>query len=98
MATTEDIRKALSWVIDPEIGLNIIDLGLVYGIEVGEGKVVIVMTLTTQGCPVHDSMKQSVKNVVNRLEPGKQVEIQVVWDPPWTPERMTQSARSYLGV
>lgn len=98
MATAEDIRKALSFVVDPEIGLNIVDLGLVYNIEIMEKKVVITMTLTTQGCPMHDSMKVAVENVVKRLEPDKEAEIRVVWDPPWTPERMTQGARAYLGV
>ncbi len=98
MATAEEIRQALTWVIDPEIGLNIVDLGLVYNIEIEEKKAVITMTLTTQGCPMHDSMKVAVENVVKRLEPDKEAEIRVVWDPPWTPEMMTPGARNYLGV
>jgi metal-sulfur cluster biosynthetic enzyme len=98
MATAEDIRKALTWVMDPEIGLNIVDLGLIYNIEIEEKKAVITMTLTTQGCPMHDSMKVAVENVVKRLEPDKEAEIRMVWEPPWTPERMTQSARAFLGV
>lgn len=98
MASVEDIREALTWVVDPEIGLNIIDLGLVYGIEIAEKKVSITMTLTTQGCPMHDSMKVAVENTVKRLEPGKETEIKVVWDPPWTPEKMTPQAKAYLGV
>ncbi len=98
MATAEDIRKALTWVVDPEIGLNIVDLGLVYGIEITEKKVAVTMTLTTQGCPMHDSMKVAVENTVNRLEPDKEAEIKVVWDPPWTPDKMTPQARAYLGV
>lgn len=98
MATVEDIRNALTWVVDPEIGLNIVDLGLVYDIGISEKKVVVTMTLTTQGCPMHDSMKLAVENTVNRLEPGKEAEIKVVWDPPWTPDKMTPQARAYLGV
>lgn len=98
MATVEDIRQALAGVVDPEIGLNIVDLGLVYGIENQEKKVAITMTLTTQGCPMHDSMKVAVENTVKRLEPGKEAEVRVVWDPPWTPEKMTPQARAYLGV
>ena len=98
MATLEDIRKALSGVVDPELGLNIMDLGLVYGVEMTGDKVTITMTLTTPGCPMHDSMKQSVENVVRRLEPGKEAEINVVWDPPWTPEKMTPDARTHLGL
>lgn len=98
MVTTEDVRKGLTCVVDPEIGLDIIDLGLVYDIEIGEEKITVNMTLTTQGCPMHESMRQSVENVVRRLAPDKEVEIKVVWDPPWTPERMTPTARAHLGL
>lgn len=98
MASVEDIRQALTWVVDPEIGLNIIDLGLVYHIENLEKKVTVTMTLTTQGCPMHDSMKLAVENTVKRLEPDKTTEINVVWDPPWTPDKMTPRARAHLGV
>lgn len=98
MTNVENIREVLTGVVDPEIGLNIIDLGLVYNIENLEQKVVVTMTLTTQGCPMHDSMKVAVENAVKRLEPGKETEVNVVWDPPWTPEKMAPQARAYLGV
>ncbi len=96
MANKEEILEVLKGVIDPEIGINIVDLGLVYEVESNTDTNVITMTLTTPGCPMHASISNWVENVVRYLEPEKKVIINLVWEPPWTPEKMTREAREQL--
>lgn len=101
--TEEDldrIRAALQEVYDPEIGLDIMTMGLVYRIEAGLEKVVIDMTLTTPGCPVSDSLPEEARQAAARaLDPGgdQRVDLEVVWDPPWTPEMIDDEALAELG-
>jgi metal-sulfur cluster biosynthetic enzyme len=90
------VLNALRQVIDPEIGCNIVDLGLVYSIDIHGGHVTVVMTLTTPGCPMHDSIAGGVNAVVHSLEPVEDVDVQVVWDPPWNPAMMTERGRAYV--
>lgn len=91
------VREALKSVIDPELGLNVVDLGLIYEIQVEGGHVGVVMTLTTPGCPLHGSMADGVRDAV-RILPGVQsVDVELVWDPPWSPERMSREAMQALG-
>ena len=97
MVSEKDVMKALRKCYDPEIGISIVDLGLVYGVEVDDGKVHVKMTLTTPGCPMHSFMIQDVKEKVRSLKGVKEVKIDLVWDPPWTPERMSKGARKKLG-
>ena len=95
---TEDaVRQALSEVIDPEIGVNIVDLGLVYGIEVQDARVRVAMTMTSPACPLGDYLKDLVRATIRRRVPGVQgVDIDLVWEPPWDPDRMSDAARRQL--
>jgi metal-sulfur cluster biosynthetic enzyme len=98
MLTPDSVRKALRAVKDPELNLNIIDIGLVYDIEVGTGgEVEVRMTLTSPGCPAGTEIIDDVKRVVADMEGVKSVEVELVWDPYWTPERMDPRVRAFLG-
>ena len=98
MLTPEIIRKALRAVKDPELNLNIIDIGLVYDIDVGDaGDVHVRMTLTSPGCPAGGEIIEEVKRVVGDMEGVQQVDVELVWDPYWTPERMDPRVRAFLG-
>jgi metal-sulfur cluster biosynthetic enzyme len=94
----DTIRRALRHVIDPELDCNIVDLGLIYGIKIDGARVNITMTLTTPGCPMHESIRWGVHNAVLSLEDVEEVDVQVVWDPPWHPSRMTAAGREQTGV
>ncbi len=92
------VRKALRAVKDPELNLNIIDIGLVYDVEVSEaGQVLVRMTLTSPGCPAGTEIIDDVKRVVADLDGVAGVEVELVWDPYWTPERMDPRVRAFLG-
>ncbi|MBI3110019.1 MAG: metal-sulfur cluster assembly factor [Ignavibacteriales bacterium] len=97
MATRESIREALKMVIDPELGLNLVDLGLIYDIDLDEDSIHIAMTLTTAGCPLHESMIEAVRHVAQSSDLTKMVYVDLVWEPPWTPELMSEDAKKTLG-
>ncbi len=98
MATETAVRDALRHVIDPEIGVNIVDLGLVYRIEVAGARVRITMTLTSPACPLADYLKELVTSAIRRVVPDAVgVEIDVVSEPPWDPDMMSAEARRQLG-
>jgi metal-sulfur cluster biosynthetic enzyme len=92
------ILETLKQVIDPEIDCNIVDLGLVYDVNIHEGNVHVQMTLTTPGCPMHESIAWGVKAALLNLESVTDVEVDVVWDPPWNPTMMTEAGRARIGV
>ncbi|GAB4291871.1 MAG: SUF system Fe-S cluster assembly protein [Ignavibacteriaceae bacterium] len=96
MANKEELFEILKSVIDPEIGINIVDLGLVYNIESTENTNKITMTLTTPGCPMHNSITGWVENVVSQFEPEKKVIVNLVWEPQWTPDKMSPEAKQEL--
>jgi metal-sulfur cluster biosynthetic enzyme len=92
------VRKALRAVKDPELGINIIDLGLVYDVEVSDaGKVHVRMTLTSPGCPAGGEIIQGVRDVAGELEGVSEVDVELVWEPYWTPEKMDPRVRAFLG-
>ncbi|MEO7938659.1 MAG: metal-sulfur cluster assembly factor [Burkholderiaceae bacterium] len=92
------MRDALRSVDDPEAGMNIVDLGLVYTIEVVPGAVTIDLTMTTAACPMADMiMDQSRAAVSAIVPPDTTVDIRLVWDPPWTPDKMSGMAREFFG-
>jgi len=94
----ELIWEALQNVLDPEIGLSVVDMGLIYEVKVkDEGKVNVKMTLTVPGCPMHALIAQNVKNEVERLNEVNEAEVEVTFDPPWTPERMSQALKKRFG-
>ncbi|MCZ7552462.1 MAG: hypothetical protein B6D39_11620 [Anaerolineae bacterium UTCFX2] len=96
----ELITAALSEVIDPELGINIVDLGLIYSTEITEeGRLKIVMTLTTPGCPLHASFAQEIERVLWRSVPGiTGVSVELVWDPPWNSLMISPKGRAQLGL
>jgi metal-sulfur cluster biosynthetic enzyme len=98
MVTPETVRKALRAVKDPELNLNIIDIGLVYDIAVrDEGAVHVQMTLTSPGCPSGAEIMEDARKVVSELEGVSAVEIELVWEPYWTPEKMDPRVKAFLG-
>ena len=101
MTATQDsdsIRKALRAVKDPELGLNIVDIGLVYETAVSEeGDVRVKMTLTSPGCPSGAEIMQDARLVLEDLEGVRSVEIDLVWEPYWTPDRIDPRVRAFLG-
>jgi len=92
------VLEALRQVVDPEIDCNIVDLGLIYGIRIDGRRVTVQMTLTTQGCPMHESIAWGVKNALLNLEAVEEAEVEVVWDPPWIPAMMTEEGRARVGL
>ena len=92
------VRETLRLVNDPEIDCNIVDLGLVYGIRIEGAKVLIRMTLTTRGCPMHDSIAWGVENALLQIDGVREAQVEIVWDPPWTPAMMTGYGRARLGI
>ncbi|MBX5436971.1 MAG: DUF59 domain-containing protein [Alicyclobacillaceae bacterium] len=98
MINLDEVRERLKEVYDPEIGVNVVDLGLIYRIEeTEEGRLHIEMTMTTPGCPAHDTLSEAVEWAASQVFGVGLVEVDVVWDPPWTPEMMTDDARRALG-
>jgi len=101
--TQEEVLTALKDCYDPEIPVNIVDLGLIYGIRIDPAEnekqdVTVDMTLTSQGCPAHVTIGQQVKDRVEQLPGVHTVNVNVVWNPPWTPERLSTEARKQLGI
>jgi metal-sulfur cluster biosynthetic enzyme len=96
--TPDTVRKALRAVKDPELNLNIIDIGLVYDVEVADGgQVRVKMTLTSPGCPAGTEILDDVKRVLADMEGVESVDVELVWDPYWTPEKMDPRVRAFLG-
>jgi FeS assembly SUF system protein len=95
----DQVIEALTTIFDPEIPVNIYELGLVYDVEAGaNGDVTVTMTLTTPNCPVAGSMPGEVETRVGSLPGVRHVDVNLVWDPPWTPEKMSEAARLELGM
>ena len=96
--TEEDVRQALRSVEDPEAGMSVLDLGLVYGIALEAGRVRVQMTMTSPACPATDYLVDEAAAAIRAVAPeGTDVEVTLVWDPPWTPERMSAEARERFG-
>jgi len=92
-----EVREALKQVIDPELGLDIVDLGLVYDIDIhDDGRVDLTMTMTAPGCPLAATITEDAKWALRQVEGVKDVHVELVWDPPWTPDMMSEEARARL--
>ncbi|MFC4559293.1 metal-sulfur cluster assembly factor [Virgibacillus kekensis] len=99
MSLETKVGASLFEVIDPELGVNIMDLGLVYGITADDKEnIEIKMTLTTQGCPMHDSIKAGVLHRVKQVEGVGNIHVDLVWEPAWTPANMSDRAKQQLGM
>ena len=97
MLTAQTVRKKLSRVIDPELQINIVDLGLVYDIKVQKGVVKILMTLTTPGCPLSGIFEELIQHALRDAEGFSKLSVELTFDPPWTPELMSDEAKADLG-
>ena len=92
------LRDALRGVDDPEAGMNIVDLGLVYGIDSGAAGVQVHLTMTSAACPMAEMVVDQVRNAIqSTVPPHTPVEVRLVWDPPWTPDKMTDIAKAHFG-
>ena len=98
MAEDVELIEALKQVIDPELFVNVVDLGLIYSVEQNEGKVNVEMTLTSPACPAGPQLVQQAKMALERLEDVEEAEIKLVLAPSWSPDRMTDEARDQLGI
>lgn len=96
--TSEEMREALKDVFDPELGYNIVDLGLVYKIEVADAVVRVTMTLTTPGCPASDMIMGGVKQRLEMVDGVDDIDIDLVWEPRWSPQSMSPVAKEHFGV
>ena len=97
MVTKETVMDALREVYDPEIPVNVVDLGLIYGVDIKEDNVHVQTTMTARGCPMHQFLSSSAEERILSLSGVKDAHVEIVWDPPWTPERITQEGRKALG-
>jgi metal-sulfur cluster biosynthetic enzyme len=98
MPDDDAVREALRQVEDPEAGMNIVDLGLVYAVEVAGDRVRVEMTMTTAACPMADMIVDQARDAIGTIAPpGTTVDVHLVWDPPWTPDKMTGVARDHFG-
>jgi metal-sulfur cluster biosynthetic enzyme len=95
--TTDQVKASLKQCMDPEVPMSIVDMGLIYGIDVSESNDVdIKMTMTTQGCPLHETLVQDVTRFVKKVPGVNNVNVNVVWDPPWSIEKMTDEGKAML--
>ena len=93
----EQIRDSLKQCMDPEVPLSIVDMGLIYGIDVSENNDVnIKMTMTTKGCPLHETMVDDVKRYAKKVSGVNSVDVEIVWDPPWTMDKMSDNAKAMM--
>ena len=98
LPTEERVREALRTVDDPEVGMNVVDLGLVYRIDIAPDLVRVEMTMTSAACPMGDMITGNARRAVSAALPeGVAVDVVLVWEPPWTPDRMSESARQTFG-
>jgi metal-sulfur cluster biosynthetic enzyme len=96
--TEDQVYSALKKCMDPEIPVNVVDLGLIYGVKVDQGKDVdIKMTMTTRGCPLHDTLVSDVKRYVGKISGVGNINVEIVWEPAWTLDRMNPAVRDQLG-
>ena len=93
----ENVRDSLKKCMDPEVPLSIVDMGLIYGIDVTENNDVnIKMTMTTKGCPLHETMVDDVKRYAKKVSGVNNVDVEIVWDPPWTMDKMSDAAKAMM--
>ena len=97
VVSVEDVTEALRDVIDPELGLDFVELGLIYDVEVDGGSVTVTFTLTSPGCPIGPQVSEQIEEFVGELGGVEEVTPMMVFSPPWTPERMSEDAKFALG-
>ncbi|HYY64600.1 MAG TPA: metal-sulfur cluster assembly factor [Gaiellaceae bacterium] len=97
MPTKEAIVEALRAVEDPELGMDIVELGLLYDVEVEGPKIKVIHTLTSMGCPVGPMIQENIDQIARAMPDVEEVEVELTWDPPWSPEKMSDDAKFILG-
>jgi len=97
MPTKEEVVDALRAVEDPELGMDIVELGLLYDVEVEGPKVKVIHTLTSMGCPVGPMIQENIDQIARSMPEVDDVEVELTWDPPWSPEKMSDDAKFILG-
>ena len=97
MASKNDVLEALRQVEDPELGMDIVDLGLLYDVEIDGEKVKVIHSLTSMGCPAGPMIQEDIHRVTSEVPGVENVEVELTWDPPWTPEKMSDDAKFILG-
>jgi metal-sulfur cluster biosynthetic enzyme len=95
--TKEDVVEALRGAEDPELGMDIVELGLMYDVELDGSKVKVIHSLTSMGCPAGQMIEEGIRDAAGSVPGVEQVDIELVWDPPWTPDRMSDDAKFILG-
>ncbi|MEM2759463.1 MAG: PqqD family peptide modification chaperone [Nitrososphaerales archaeon] len=94
--TEQIVIDALKQCMDPEVPLSVVDLGLIYGVDINNNDVNIKMTMTTRGCPLHDTLVKDVKKYLSKVDGIGNINVEIVWDPPWSPDRMSPQAREKI--
>jgi metal-sulfur cluster biosynthetic enzyme len=97
MPTKDDVIEAMRGVEDPELGMDIVDLGLLYDVEIDGPKVKVIHSLTSIGCPAGPMIQEDIHRTASEVPGVEEVEVELTWDPPWTPERMSDDAKFILG-
>ena len=97
MPTKEQVVDALRAVEDPELGMDIVELGLFYDVEIEGPKVKVIHTLTSMGCPVGPMIQENIDQIARSMPEVEDVEVELTWDPPWSPEKMSDDAKFILG-
>jgi metal-sulfur cluster biosynthetic enzyme len=98
MITEENVYEALKSVVDPELGVDIVNLGFIYDVKIEEDKVTVAMTLTVKGCPLHATLKKQAEEAIVRETGAREAVVNLVWDPPWNVSMMSDEAKKKLGV
>ena len=98
MPIAEEVVEALRQVEDPELGMDIVELGLLYDVEVEGPKVKVIHTLTSMGCPVGPMIQENIDQIARSMPEVEDVEVELTWDPPWSPEKMSDDAKFILGL
>ncbi len=97
--TEQSVKSQLEEVLDPELNISIVDLGLVYGVTIDGENVKITMTLTTLGCPLYETIEQDIKSALKKIEvKPENIKVDLTFDPPWSMERMSERAKAMLGI
>jgi metal-sulfur cluster biosynthetic enzyme len=97
VATKEEVIQVLRGVEDPELGMDIVDLGLMYDVEIEGSSVKVIHSLTSMGCPAGPMIQEGIHDAVAAIPGVENVEVELTWDPPWTPEKMSEDAKFILG-
>jgi metal-sulfur cluster biosynthetic enzyme len=98
MVSEETVLETIKQIIDPEIGINIVDMGLIYGVDINDTTVDITMTLTRPGCPAGGQIVNGTQQVTQQMDGVEEVNVNVIWDPRWSMELMSEDAKDELGI